>query len=133
MTLIWKQGYTTGVEKLDDQHRHIFELLNTLEDLVDRRTSQDAPLLDHLEAIEAHVKQHFGDEECCMRKAHCPMAEKNRQEHAYFLEHFAKHMARYRKEPSLKIARELHRFAESWLHEHVAFLDIHLREYAESV
>lgn len=132
MTLIWKSGYTTGVPEMDAQHQRAFDQLNELESLIEQGRYVGDEIADHVKAIFAHAERHFSDEECCMDKAHCPMALKNREEHAYFLEAFRQHMSAYEKAPSQATLSELHGFAEQWLHEHIAFVDIHLRSCVQS-
>ena len=127
MTLIWKPGYTTGVPELDEQHRQVFDMLNELETMIARGV-HDGPELDiFLERLGTHVSDHFSQEECCMERAHCRMAEKNKQEHEQFLSQYVDFHSRFSQGKSMAVLSEFHASAESWLHEHVAFVDIHLR------
>lgn len=127
MTLIWKSGYTTGVPEMDEQHQKVFGLLNELEEMV-ARGEYDSPKVDaHLNKLGTHITRHFSDEECCMERAHCPMALKNKQEHEEFLNQFVDLTSRFSRDKSLAMLGELHKTAENWLHEHIAFVDIHLR------
>jgi len=127
MTLIWKTGYTTGVAKLDKQHQRMFESLNRLETLILQRVASGAEVETVIERLSEDTKRHFCDEERCMKRAKCPMAEKNEQEHAQFDMVHQKFVADYDKKPSLAVLKKYHQFAEEWVHSHVAFVDIHLR------
>jgi hemerythrin len=133
MTLIWKTGYSTGVPELDEQHRHVFSILNELEDLISRGI-YDSPGLDaQLKRLGSHITRHFSTEEGCMERANCPMAMKNKQEHEQFLNMFVDFSSRFSKEKTLSVLAEFHESAENWIHEHVAFVDIHLRSCVKPV
>lgn len=128
MTLIWKSGYTTGVPTLDEQHRQVFEMLNQLEDLIARGEYDSPKVATLLKNLGTHITRHFNEEECCMNQARCPMAQKNKQEHEAFLNRFVDFTSRFSKGKSLAMLSGFHASAEGWLHEHIAFVDIHLRQ-----
>ncbi len=127
MTIIWKQGYTTGSPELDQQHREMFDMLNKLEDMIAQGVYEGPKVDAHLKSLGTYVTRHFSDEECCMEKAQCPMAQKNKQEHEQFLNKYVELTSKFSKHRSLQSLKEVHSWAESWTHEHIAFLDIHLR------
>jgi hemerythrin len=61
-TIEWRDDYDTGLQVLDDQHRQLVEILNSLEDAVRRgrdRASVDAILRD----LIGYTQEHFGFEE----------------------------------------------------------------------
>lgn len=133
MTLIWKAGYSTGVSKLDEQHKRVFQMLNALEDMI-HQGLYDSPEVDaYLARLGSHVTRHFSEEEGCMDRAHCPMALKNKQEHEKFLTRFVEFTSAFNRNKSLALLSQFHAEAESWIHEHVAFLDIHLRACAGAI
>ena len=132
MALIWKSGYTTGVPELDQQHEQVFTHLNELEARIARGEFNSPEVDESLKILGKHVMRHFSDEECCMDRHHCPMALKNKQEHEEFLNQFVDFMTRFSQDQSLTLLREFHTMAENWMHEHIAFVDIHLRSSVES-
>lgn len=127
MALTWKPLYTTGVEKLDEQHRRIFDLANRLETLIENGAC-DSPEVDALLAqIGTVIRDHFGLEEVCMSRHRCPMAEKNKQEHGRLLAAFEVFLADFNGKKSLATLESFHRAVEGPLFEHICFVDIHLR------
>jgi len=127
VALIWKPHYTTGVKTLDRQHQKIFDLVNRLGELV-TAGNPDPDVLDKLFMdMDLHIRTHFTQEERCMARRHCPMAERNKQEHDEFLTFYEQFLSDYRNTRSLKALKTFHRKAEWWLLEHVCFIDIHLR------
>jgi len=129
MTLIWKPGYTTGVKKLDEQHRRMFTGLNGLEEMIAKKTCEGPEVSRLIGSLDKEIGRHFCDEERCMKRSKCPMAEKNEQEHAQYREVHEKFVADFTKKPTVALMRKYHRFAEDWIHQHVAFVDIHLRHH----
>jgi hemerythrin len=133
MTLTWKDGYTTGVPELDEQHRQIFDLVNGLGRLIERGAC-DSPEVDALlEGLGEDVQRHFTMEEGCMSRHHCPMAQKNKQEHAQLLRLYLDFLSAFNAEKSLDALAGFHRAAEGWLLEHICFVDIHLRSCVNHV
>lgn len=132
MTLFWKPWYTTRDAVLDEQHRTIFELMNDLGALVEAGRYDCAELETLLKALDVQVDEHFVLEEGCMAKHGCPMAQKNKEEHNQFLHHFESFKKSYGKKKSLEALKVFHEYASSWMHEHVCFVDIHLRSCIRS-
>ena len=127
MALIWKKNYTTGVERLDEQHRHIFDLFNRLESDIEADTCRPSVIATALREIGAELVNHFSCEEDCMARFDCPMARKNQQEHEQLLRLYLDFSEAYRKQRSLTRLKAFHHEAEQWLLEHICFVDIHLR------
>lgn len=128
MTLEWKDGYLTGVRKVDEQHMKLFASLNDLEKLINRDTVTRSEISDMIDALIAHVQVHFSFEEGCMMRYDCPMAKKNKDEHDQLLSlcRDFRYGSKKRK-PSTPLLAEFHKSAENWVIEHIAFVDIHLR------
>lgn len=133
MTLIWKDGYTTGVPELDEQHRQIFAWVNELGGLIDRGL-YDKPEVDALlEVMDTEFRGHFTLEEGCMSRHHCPMAQKNKKEHDQLLSTYLDFQSTFSAKKSLASLAAFHTAIESWLLEHVCFVDIHLRSCVNRV
>ena len=127
MVLYWKEGYTTGVPELDEQHRGIFALVNELGGLIDRGI-YDSPEVDALlEAMGGDVQRHFTLEEGCMSRHNCPMAQKNKEEHEQLLRIYLDFLSGFSERKTLAGLADFHQAAEGWLLEHICFVDIHLR------
>ncbi len=127
MTLTWKDGYTTGVAELDEQHRQIFELVNALGVLIERGIYDSPEVENRLAALGDEIRQHFTLEEGCMARHACPMARKNKDEHEQLERAFLDFLSEFSEAKSLALLEGFHRSAEGWLLEHICFVDIHLR------
>ncbi len=78
-------------------------------------------------ALGRDIQQHFALEEGCMSQHHCPMAQKNKAEHAQLQRIYLDFLSEFNKTKSLELLAEFHRTAECWLLEHICYVDIHLR------
>jgi hemerythrin-like metal-binding protein len=59
----WDQDrYGVGVERIDDQHRELFGILNELHNAMKEGKGRDA-VEDSLAELEEYTRYHFGDEE----------------------------------------------------------------------
>lgn len=86
-TIQWDLTMSTGVEAIDNQHR---QLINWLNDLLaamslGRGRAEIQPILAKL---GGYAVTHFGFEEDCMTKYHCPVAAQNEAAHREFIATF---------------------------------------------
>jgi hemerythrin len=125
----WIEEYATGITRIDEHHKMIFK---TAEDF---RLTLDAGQGENtygllLDFLDLYVRGHFGLEETCMDEYRCPVARKNKQAHAGFLqvlqgyrEQFA--AGGYRADD----ARALVDAIDKWLDEHICRTDVQLKGY----
>lgn len=133
MALNWGDEYATGCGQVDQQHRAIFDAMNSLEDLLAKRALESATVMDLLARIVDDTKEHFACEEQCMSRRKCSAARDNETAHAGFLETIAAFQERLREEgPTEPMLREFHSTAQSWLHAHICQVDVRLRECAKN-
>ena len=124
--LIWKDEYSVGVEKLDAQHKMIFEAINGLYDAI-QEENQSYAITKVMEMLSKYIKTHFTDEELFMRKnifpeysAHKKMHEKLTVKTEYIIEQFRK----TREDMSL----ELLKLMKSWWKNHILLSDQKYRQ-----
>ena len=81
--VIWKDEYNLGIEKVDRQHQHLFEIINKI---VDRSgPSEDTELAcETIMEMVNYAKEHFTDEEILMQQYDYPNLEAHKKEHNYF-------------------------------------------------
>jgi hemerythrin len=128
MAIEWTDAYSTGIPRLDEQHKAMFALLNDLERLL----AGGEPVPPEAEAIvDRFVRQsegHFSYEERCMLRHKCPYARTNELAHAAFLRSLEEVRESIRREgPSGPLLRRLHAMAQAWLVIHICHTDAHLR------
>lgn len=75
-----------GVEQLDQEHKHLFELINSILDMIHNHYISDrySQIKDLLEELENYAEQHFGNEEAYMEKIRDPELIIQRSQHVVF-------------------------------------------------
>lgn len=133
MTIRWDESMATGEKNVDAQHRQLIANLDRLVNAMSagRGREEIEPVLD---ALRQYVATHFAYEEDCMRRVHCPVAERNAQAHARFSTTFRQIDAEYQaKGASSVLTIRVQRELAEWLTTHIKGTDAHLRECLRAV
>jgi hemerythrin len=125
--IIWDDSMSTGVLRIDTQHKMLFQKFNEFSEAISGTTSREAAgeLLDFL---QFYATWHFGQEENCMNEYKCPVAAENKQAHAEFVRTFSKFYTEWQVGTMTpKLVSETYTVLENWLVQHVARVDTQLR------
>jgi len=132
-----EQQYGTGFPHLDEQHRELFDGLNSLtlflenSSVADDAESQEK-VIEMLYFLGEYAMKHFRDEEEVFAQCSHPRAAENQEAHRAFFEKFLEYNDKLVKGTfSRDLLLQLHTFLHSWLLNHIVKIDITLREYAE--
>jgi len=124
--IVWTSRLSTGVDKLDKQHRDLIDKLRALEDAI-RAGETNAVLLDAFKFLDIYMRDHFQDEEAEMDRVQFREAELNRRGHARFLVTFeALHKQLVAEGPSEHLAQEVHHELAEWFVHHILLIDARL-------
>jgi hemerythrin-like metal-binding protein len=126
--------YAIGVDRVDEQHQRLFELLNDLHDAMQEGKGRDV-VGDTLEELEEYTYYHFDSEEDYMAECGfsrdcdgCFMAHQDA--HRTF-ENEVSELREMYEEGNATVAMKTMRFLRSWLSEHVGDIDQQLGIYLE--
>ncbi len=123
----WSDDYATGIERIDDDHKMIFKMAGDFRAALDE-CNGGAVYCVLLNALNLYCRGHFGFEERCMDEYRCPVAQKNKDAHAKFLEALSEFQRRYSVSGyDPKDARRLVDTVDQWLTDHICHIDIHLK------
>jgi len=125
--ICWKDEYSVGVEKLDRQHRHLFEIINKL---IDRSAaSSDLKLVSEtLTEMLKYAKEHFTDEEVLMQEYGYPEIGSHKEQHIYFFKTTAELSINALNNQSM-VSREIVEFLKLWLTLHILKCDMKYKEF----
>ena len=133
LTMKWAFAYGTGDKCIDDQHKALFEMSEVFRAALDEgRGERVYELL--LESLDSFAHFHFGYEERCMKRCHCPAAQQNAQAHPKFIDALSGFRQRYvvggfdRAE-----AQRLVDFIDQWLADHICRIDVRLKPYVQAL
>jgi hemerythrin len=117
-----------GIEKIDEEHRYLFEILNSAYLLVttDYQSDYYLRMKEILEQLDRYAEEHFAHEEEYMTKIRDPELILQRSQHAYFREKiFMFDLANIGDpEDQRKVLTELVSFLARWLYSHILGSDI---------
>ncbi|ESQ13934.1 MAG: hemerythrin family protein [Thiohalocapsa sp. PB-PSB1] len=81
--LIWRDDWQLKIDLLDDEHREMVRLINCLFD-----EAATNPLIERLDALIDHLRQHFHAEEAFLREIDYPDVESHCREHSMQMAEF---------------------------------------------
>ena len=133
----WKESHRIGVEKLDEDHRHLLDLANELhagiarshgdggfEDVVDELRT----MLHVLDGLIDYATDHFASEEECMLEHDCPDYAEMKQAHEQFMS-LAQDLRRAFDEGRALSSQEILESIKEWFETHVLGLDMRFGEF----
>ncbi len=115
--LSWSNSFSVGVELIDNQHKHLFEILNSIPE-----THDPVALSKTYLELQKDTRKHFADEEKMMREIKYPKLE----EHTKLHEELAESLENFMTENNLsdpEAAAGLKNFICQWIVEHILFHD----------
>ena len=117
-----------GIEMIDDEHRHLFELLSRAYGLlsIDYRSDHYQELKVILEELDQYAEQHFSHEEAYMMKIRDPELIMQRTQHEFFREKIREYefVNIDNEDEQQRVLQELVRFLAKWLYRHILSSDI---------
>lgn len=119
MSLIkWNQRLSVGVDKFDQEHQKLVELLNKLSDAMQAGRGPDV-LGDILDEVLAYTASHFKHEEQDMERYAYPAMAAHKKEHADLVEKALGVQAKLRQGASATLSFEVLNFLKTWLVGHI--------------
>ena len=118
----------TGVERVDQQHRQLIDMINGLETSIHAGAGPQE-VKHHLDFLANFVVEHFREEEGIMASHKCSATHKNLAAHKSLLEKYTHWRREYDGPKGGKVSQlaELHLFLNTWLVSHICKIDTCLR------
>ena len=123
MALIeWQDSYSVGVDKLDDDHKRLIDIIKR----IDEAEKSGKSVQWALEELRNYAAYHFKAEEECMKAADYPGIDKHKQEHKAFVEWLASVERTYNLSPDahFHIAETVNDYLSDWLKHHILVVDM---------
>lgn len=113
----WKNEYATGVELVDQQHRHLVEIINKFEDALQKgRGSRQ--MNEILNDLVGYTQEHFATEERLMEEAGYPQLKLHQSQHRQLLQKVERLQFEFNG-AHRRISAEMHEFLVYWLVTHI--------------
>lgn len=127
--LVWSDEFSIGVRALDQQHRALIRLVNSLAECVGS-ADERAVVSETLTGVIQFAKVHFGDEERLMAEHDYPQFAEHRESHAQFLLKAVDFTSAH----ALRVAgvpERLHEFLATWWTDHILDEDLKFGEFLQ--
>lgn len=131
MKFIWRDEYGVGVEIIDEQHKHFFELANELFDLSVRDDFSRGNLFAFITELGNYSLYHLGTEEGYFKEFGFEDGGEHLGAHNAFRGKVSDYLtvARDEKSDLKKMAGEIADFSNDWLAHHILLLDKKYEEF----
>ena len=126
--IAWSDTYSVGNTTLDDQHRRLFEVANSLEEAIEKNRGQRV-MEAVLRELVGYTQEHFAFEEQLMAEAGYPDLAAHQARHRQLIQK----VERFEYELNVeghRISREVRDFLQGWLSSHILEED---KGYAEAL
>lgn len=118
--LKWRSSYETGIPSMDEQHKKLIDLVNTMYRVM--RGSENISSVDEvLEEMEKYAQIHFRDEEELLQKHNYTAFESHIAAHQIYREKIAVLLKEMKEDESRKgtVEKQLYSFLRQWWIEHI--------------
>lgn len=117
----WKDEYSVGIQRFDDDHRLLFHLINLVHDGMKAGAGHEVagPVLEQL---DRYTREHFGREEAELRRTAYPGLADHVAQHRAFQRRVAELRAAHA-EGRLSVPGDLGRTLKDWLVQHISSSD----------
>jgi hemerythrin-like metal-binding protein len=127
----WSDDLSTGNERVDSQHRMLFQMLD---DCIDDLCNRQFDFMLTLKALREYAEMHFNYEEDCLSRTSCPERHQcvNKAAHDQFRTALDEFQARYeamRRVGRGRLTREIVQWIQHWLRDHIGGIDRALGAY----
>jgi hemerythrin len=131
--VVWTKELETGIDILDEQHRHYIDLLNDYCEKATEHTKtfkKTRQLMESFDFLRQYAKEHFSTEESIMTDAEYPDYESHLAEHLHFLKHVeALYQDMKANGFSPELSREVNYYTIEWFIDHILESDMQLVEF----
>jgi len=131
----WNPEYSVHITSIDEQHKHLFQIFQQLEEIQEAGFDL-SKVLEILQELTHFATEHFETEERLMRESSYPNYLTHANVHLEFKEKILQFCQGVIEENSPEILDEMNRFLATWLEEHLLSMDraymSHLKAYGIS-
>lgn len=121
----WKEEYEIGIQMIDEQHKRLFEIGNTVYELLENYILDDKydKIVKIISELKEYTKYHFNTEEQLMIKIKYPKYFRQKVAHDDFIAKIEEIDLQDVDENQEKYIREILLFVFDWILEHIVKQD----------
>lgn len=125
--LEWSDEYSVGIDSIDQQHKKLLGLINSLQTAIDYSTGDEYEQ-EALNELVDYTKTHFTYEEGLLEQNDYPDFEPHKAQHAEMINKVEEVLTEYSKDPETAMSNAVE-FLKSWLINHINGTDKQYSSY----
>ncbi|WML34069.1 bacteriohemerythrin [Clostridium sp. OS1-26] len=131
----WKKKYSCNIQIIDDEHKKLFEIGQSIYDLALHKRYVDYydRILDLIDELKEYTVYHFADEEKIMRLYEYPDFDNHKKIHEDFIEKIENINLNHVDDDQQKAIINLLDFVYVWIEGHILAQDLKVRDYFENL
>jgi len=119
----WDKKYSTGIEKIDSQHRHLFDLTNQLYNACFSNEDElDAKFKEAIKKMVDYVRYHFESEQKLLAAIGYPEYQNHKSQHDKLIQDILIAVQDY-KDGKKHTPNNFVRTLKEWILSHIAYYD----------
>jgi hemerythrin len=115
--LAWDSSFSTGVQKFDDQHKVLFNMVNDLHDAMQQKRTKEA-IGQILRGLADYTVSHFADEETAFAKTRYPDEANHKLLHKNLVDQVVELIGKFQSGETV-LTQDVITFLQKWLIEHI--------------
>ena len=119
--LEWDESFATGVDKFDQQHRKLFDMVNDLHDAMQKKRSKEA-IGSILNRLIEYTGSHFAEEEAAFSKFNYPDQVAHKQHHTKLVGQVLELHGQFKSGEAV-LTQSVIEFLQDWLITHIKGVD----------
>lgn len=116
--MVWSDRFALGIRVLDNEHKQLFDIINSLHDAVHDGEEQKA-IGSILDALVDYAEGHFQREEAYLERYGYPKYREHKAEHRRLTGIVYGLKRQYACNPEKVVGRDVLAFVKSWLEKHI--------------
>jgi hemerythrin len=129
--IVWSDEYKTGIDQIDEEHRHLFALFNSLNEQIDSG-AEGLSVKSCIEELVNYVNHHFSSEEKIMEDCDYYLFEQHKIMHQKLRSEVAAYSHSYETKPETFDMADFMSFLSRWLKGHIVHADTDYIPYVKS-
>jgi len=127
----WNDAFSVGITKIDDQHKHLFEIGERINELMTDFAGQDRfdEITMAIDDLVSYTVFHFGTEEELFEKYGYPETKEHKLEHQKFIDYIHGLDLSHIDENQETSVKELLKFVALWIFKHINNTDFKYRDF----
>ncbi|MBZ2175801.1 bacteriohemerythrin [Schnuerera sp. xch1] len=127
----WKEDFSVNVKSIDEQHKELFRIGNSLYDIVSIKDGIDRydELILALHKMRDYAVYHFEYEEKLIRENGYPKFDQHKRHHDSFISKVESIDEESADEKQQKVGMDLIVFIANWIENHILKVDMDYKEF----